>query len=146
MHRRQVTAYAFSFLLIGAIVGCDERTDATTGARQTGFPGQITAGGGTSGEVMAQSTQKSDARYATGTPGIPQGSGGNTGGAATGGTVVQQSTQKSDTGNTTGTPGIPQGSGGNTGGAATGGTVQQAGPGAEGSPSSSQAGQSATSR
>jgi hypothetical protein len=54
---------------------------------QTRFPGQVTAGGGTSGDVMARSGKAVDGNYAGGTPGIAGGAGGNTGGAATGGTV-----------------------------------------------------------
>ena len=57
--------------------------------RNTAFPGQVTAGGGTSGEVMAQAKKATDGSYAGGTPYIAGGSGGNTGGAATGGTVQE---------------------------------------------------------
>jgi hypothetical protein len=69
--------------------------------RNTGFPGQVTAGGGTSGEVIAQAktNKPTDGSYAGGTPYIAGGSGGNTGGAATGGTV--QESGHAPSGNTT---------------------------------------------
>lgn len=54
---------------------------------QTRFPGQVTAGGESSGVVMAQAKPAGGAKEDEGTPGIPQGSGGNTGGAALGGTT-----------------------------------------------------------
>ena len=58
--------------------------------RQTAFPGMVTAGGGTSGAVMARTARpETDATYAGGTPGIAGGGGGTTGGAATAGTVVE---------------------------------------------------------
>ena len=58
--------------------------------RQTAFPGMVTAGGGSSGAVMARTARpETDATYAGGTPGIAGGSGGTTGGAATAGTVVE---------------------------------------------------------
>jgi hypothetical protein len=71
--------------------GCTGRdTPSVSGVRQTKFPGQVTAGGGTSGQVLARTdTRTTDATYAGGTPGIAGGSGGNTGGAATGGTVQE---------------------------------------------------------
>lgn len=74
--------------------GCS-RTDkagisADTGVRKTNFPGMVTAGGGTSGEVMARAQKPAtDGSYAGGTPGIAGGAGGTTGGAATAGTVQE---------------------------------------------------------
>ena len=66
----------------------DKAADA--GIRKTGFPGMVTAGGGTSGEVIARSAKPiSDGSYAGGTPGIAGGAGGNTGGTATAGTVQE---------------------------------------------------------
>lgn len=53
----------------------------------TGFPGQFSAGGGTSGEVIARTGEERTVEGASGTPGIPEGSGGNTSGAALGGTT-----------------------------------------------------------
>jgi hypothetical protein len=50
----------------------------------------VTAGGLTSGQVMARSSKpETNAAYAGGTPGIAGGSGGTTGGAALGGTVAE---------------------------------------------------------
>jgi hypothetical protein len=84
---------ALTFLLHGAAAmlvlsaaGCKQHGD--NAMRETKFPGMVTAGGGTSGQVMAaHAGPKTDATYAGGTPGIAGGSGGNTSGAATGGTV-----------------------------------------------------------
>lgn len=72
-----------------ATAGCDRGyRDSTAGVRQTKFPGQVTAGGSTSGQVLARNAKPTtDATYAGGTPGIAGGSGGTTGGAATAGTV-----------------------------------------------------------
>jgi hypothetical protein len=62
-------------------------TPAEAGVRKTNFPGMVTAGGGTSGEVMARSQKPAtDGSYAGGTPGI---AGGTSGGAATAGTVQE---------------------------------------------------------
>lgn len=85
---------ALPLAVLLAASGCDERdnvkTDSVTGVLQTGFPGQITAGGGSSGAVMARTARpETDASYAGGTPGIAGGSGGTTGGAATAGTVQE---------------------------------------------------------
>ncbi len=61
-----------------------------TASIQTKFPGQVTAGGGTSGQVMARSAKpETNAAYAGGTPGIAGGAGGNNAGAAMGGTVTE---------------------------------------------------------
>jgi hypothetical protein len=63
---------------------------ADAGIRKTAFPGMVTAGGGTSGEVIARSAQPvTDGSYAGGTPGIAGGAGGNAGGASTGGTFQE---------------------------------------------------------
>jgi hypothetical protein len=60
------------------------------GVIPTKFPGQVSASGGTSGQVLARSSQpKTDATYAGGTPGIAGGSGGTASGAATAGTVQE---------------------------------------------------------
>ena len=67
--------------------GCSRNTaPASDGVIQTKFPGQVTAGGGTSGEIIARTARPvTDATYAGGTPGIAGGAGGNTSGAAIGG-------------------------------------------------------------
>ncbi|MDB5920117.1 MAG: hypothetical protein JWR40_4351 [Massilia sp.] len=63
---------------------------ADAGIRKTAFPGMVTAGGGTSGEVLARSAKPvTDGSYAGGTPGIAGGAGGTSGGTATGGTVQE---------------------------------------------------------
>jgi hypothetical protein len=82
-------------LLLGAAAvlasACSRQENAPdSGMRKTGFPGMVTAGGGTSGEVMARAQKPAtDGSYAGGTPGIAGGAGGNTGGAGTGGTVQE---------------------------------------------------------
>ncbi|MBD8530064.1 MULTISPECIES: hypothetical protein [unclassified Massilia] len=74
-----------------ALAGCDRgHTDAKDGVIQTRFPGQVTSGGLTSGQVIARSPKPTtNAAYAGGTPGIAGGAGGNTGGAALGGAVAE---------------------------------------------------------
>lgn len=71
--------------------GCtrhDKAADA--GMRKTAFPGMITAGGGTSGEVLARNAKPvTDGSYAGGTPFHAGGSGGTTGGTATAGAVQE---------------------------------------------------------
>lgn len=81
---------AAAVLLLG-MAACSERHDtvAVTGVRQTHFPGQVTAGGGTSGEVLGKSAKNTPGTYSGGTPGIAGGKGGNTGGTATGGSVQE---------------------------------------------------------
>jgi hypothetical protein len=80
--------------------GCERKAPASAGINQTNFPGQVTAGGGTSGEVMARTNRPTtDATYAGGTPHIAGGAGGTTGGAAMGGTV-QETGQGPSTGTT----------------------------------------------
>ena len=70
--------------------GCNRHENAADGVIQTKFPGQVTAGGGSSGQVLARSPKpETNAAYSGGTPGIAGGSGGTTGGAALGGTVVE---------------------------------------------------------
>ncbi len=68
------------------------RTDkpADTGMRKTNFPGMVTAGGGTSGEVIARAQKPvTDGSYAGGTPFHAGGAGGTTGGTATAGAVQE---------------------------------------------------------
>jgi transcription elongation factor len=73
--------------LLTIAAGCGSR-NREQGVNQTGFPGQVTAGGGTSGEVMSRSARvATEGGNARGTPGIPQGSEGNVGGTAMGGTT-----------------------------------------------------------
>lgn len=72
-----------------ALTGCNrDQADAKDGIIQTKFPGQVSAGGMTSGQIMAHSSKpETNAVYGGGSPFIAGGSGGNTGGAAMGGTV-----------------------------------------------------------
>jgi len=75
-------------LLAGlAFAGCGEKGGGSSSAsvRQTHFPGQVTAGGGTSGEVLARSERVKEGSTTGGTPGIAGGSGGTAGGPATAG-------------------------------------------------------------
>jgi hypothetical protein len=83
--------HAGACALLLAASGCDRnRAPVEGGVIQTKFPGQVSAGGGTSGQVLARNAKPvTDATYAGGTPGIAGGSGGNTAGAATGGTVQE---------------------------------------------------------
>ncbi len=71
--------------------GCSRNEQAAdTGMRKTGFPGMITAGGGTSGEVLARNAKPvTDGSYAGGTPFHAGGAGGTTGGTATAGAVQE---------------------------------------------------------
>lgn len=84
---------ALTLLTLGALAlaGCDSGQHAASGGViQTKFPGQVTAGGGTSGAVIARTSRPvTDGTYAGGTPGIAGGSGGTTSGAATAGTVQE---------------------------------------------------------
>jgi hypothetical protein len=79
------------FAACTVLVGCDRgHTNPKEGVIQTRFPGQVTAGGLTSGQVMARSSKpETNAAYAGGTPHIAGGAGGTTGGAAMGGTVAE---------------------------------------------------------
>lgn len=77
--------------LLLAAAGCHrDNVDAATGVRQTHFPGMVTAGGGTSGQVLAKNAKPTtDGTYSGGTPGIAGGAGGTSGGAATAGHVQE---------------------------------------------------------
>ena len=78
-------------LTLALLAGCgDKPTAASHGVIQTRYPGQVSAGGATSGQILtANARPETDATYAGGTPGIAGGSGGNTSGAAMGGTVQE---------------------------------------------------------
>lgn len=82
---------------VAVLAACGERGTSASeaGVKQTKFPGSVSAGGGTSGEVIARAGTAKEGQYMRGTPGIPMGAGGNTGGAATGGTVQQPSASPS---------------------------------------------------
>lgn len=96
MDRRKVlhdmSRLGVAFALVGAMVACGERgagVGGSVGVRETHFPGQITAAGGTSGEVMSRAKPPAEGKYSGGTPGIAGGAGGNTSGAAIGGTTQE---------------------------------------------------------
>lgn len=99
----------FSLAALVLLGGCDRnRNVSQAGVIQTKFPGHVTAGGGTSGEILEKNKPPTtDATYAGGTPGIAGGSGGTTGGAATAGTV--QETGQGPSSGTTPTAGKGQG-------------------------------------
>lgn len=84
-------ALAIGAVACAMLAACDRgRSSATDGIEQTKFPGQVTAGGLTSGQVMARTARpETNAVYGGGSPFIAGGSGGNTGGAAMGGTVAE---------------------------------------------------------
>jgi hypothetical protein len=83
-----IVMLAVSAVCASACSRTDQPADA--GIRKTAFPGMVTAGGGTSGEVIARSAKPvTDGSYAGGTPGIAGGAGGNAGGAATGGAAQE---------------------------------------------------------
>ena len=102
MRHRNAGLAALGCALLLGLAGCGRGpSSAADGVRQTHFPGAVTAGGGTSGEVMARAVA-----------GAKSGEGGR-GQAAPGGSV-------------SGTPGIPEGAGGTTSGPAMGATTQGA--------------------
>lgn len=108
MFKKAVALLALSFALLGSITGCAGRHDASSSdpsVRQTHFPGEVTAGGGTSGEVMEHSKEIASSGAPSGTPGIPEGSGGNTGGAALGGTTSPAAATKDTQGSASKPPG-----------------------------------------
>ncbi|MET0855730.1 MAG: hypothetical protein ABWY27_03180 [Telluria sp.] len=85
---RLIVTLGVAAMLAAACSRQDMAADA--GMRKTSFPGMVTAGGGTSGEVIARNAKPvTDASYAGGTPGIAGGSGGTTGGTATAGAVQE---------------------------------------------------------
>jgi len=152
--RTRITAIALLPLLLAlTLAGCDKDGQAAADS----WPGNLvcrmplSAGGGTSGEIMAQAASSSKAGAPSGTPGIPQGAGGNTGGAAMGNVGAanantnagQEGVRGQAPGGTgvAGTPGIPEGSGGTPSGAEMGGTTSgaaatQAAPAPGGAPPS----------
>lgn len=144
MKNRRALTLALSAGLV-VMSGCDREGEAGNEVRQTGFPGMVSSGGMTSGEVMARAGKAKDTPDPSGTPGIPQGAGGTTGGVQMGGTsgatggptggpagTVETTRQEGVRGQTaggtgsSGTPGIPEGAGGTPSGAAMGGTTSGA--------------------
>ena len=83
------TRWLLAMVALLALAACDGGTPrpAAQEGQNTGFPGSVTAGGGTSGEVLARSkTATGVTPKEAGTPGIPQGAGGTVGGTQLGGT------------------------------------------------------------
>jgi hypothetical protein len=79
-------------LLAGILLVACDRPGEIRGAviRQTSFPGQISAGGSTSGEVLAHKAKpETDGNYSGGTPFHGGGAEGNSGGTATAGSVQE---------------------------------------------------------
>lgn len=103
-------------MLLGTLTllaGCREQAPAASGVIQTKYPGQISAGGASSGAIMAATARPTtNAIYGGGTPGIAGGAGGNTSGAEIGG-ATRETGQGPSSGTTT-----PTGVGG------LGGTLQ----------------------
>ena len=75
------------FSALALLAACSR--DDHYGQRQTAMPGMVTAGGGTSGEVIARSKKATDGSYAGGTPYHAGGAGGTSGGTATAGAVAE---------------------------------------------------------
>ena len=94
-----------ALLMLGALTllaGCNrEPAPAANGVIQTKYPGQISAGGASSGAIMAATDRPTtDAIYGGGTPGIAGGAGGNTSGAEIGG-ATRETGQGPSSGTTT---------------------------------------------
>ena len=87
MKRRTASTIGAMALATFLLPACDRgQAPAANGVIQTKYPGQVSSGGLTSGQLMARTARpETDATYAGGTPGIAGGSGGNTSGAETGG-------------------------------------------------------------
>lgn len=83
--------YALCTAVLAMLLGaCGARDAGSSTVRQTGFPGQLTAGGGTSGDVFKRNSRPKTAGETTGgTPFHAGGAEGNTGGTATAGTVQE---------------------------------------------------------
>lgn len=101
MNRPAFAGAVAALAALAVLAGCDAGpTSAAHGVIQTKYPGQVSSGGATSGQIMARSARpETDATYAGGTPGIAGGSGGNTSGAETGG-ETQESGQGPSSGTT----------------------------------------------
>ena len=87
MRNHHVSVVGVAAALAILVAGCDRgQAPAANGIIQTKYPGQVSSGGMTSGQLMARTARpETDATYAGGTPGIAGGSGGNTSGAEIGG-------------------------------------------------------------
>ena len=101
----------FTGLAAIALPGCKRPdTGSAQSIRQTGFPGQLSAGGETSGRIIARTAKAAATDPAVAPSQAPQ----------------EGTRGQSPTGSVAGTPGIPEGSGGTTSGAEMGGTTPSA--------------------
>lgn len=131
MLKRSHCIVASSILLLG-LAGCGESQEQAKESHQTGFPGQFTAGGLTSGEVMAKNGTLQAKPDAQGSPVFVPAKAPAQSQAApqSAAPSPEQARGGSDTGTaqvkTEGTPGIPEGSGGNVSGTEMGGTTPDA--------------------
>jgi hypothetical protein len=121
MINRQVTSIASALVLLTAASGCDNASqNGAPEARQTKAPGQVTAGGGTSGEVMTKVGVLQPRKDANSSPVLvvipPEVVAAPTAPEAAGASGPKPS----------GTPGIPEGAGGNVSGPEMGGTTPAA--------------------
>ncbi|WP_334187942.1 hypothetical protein [Noviherbaspirillum sp.] len=130
---KPVIRLAASIAVAALAGGCDNvGSTAGSNVRQTGFPGQVSAGSATSGQVMARSGNEAKAAGApgaSGSAGSPPATApaGPKDQAAAGANAGQEAVRgQSPAGGVSGTPGIPEGSGGTTSGAAMGGTTSGA--------------------
>ena len=83
MKRRTASTIGGVALATILLAACDRgQAPAANGVIQTKYPGQVSSGGMTSGQLMARTARpETDATYAGGTPGIAGGSGGNPSGS-----------------------------------------------------------------
>lgn len=107
-----------SLLAALALSACDSAQEGPGDIERTNFPGQVSAGGGTGGEVMAkngtlQAKANAQSSPVLVTPQTPSPSSDNRAGGVAG----------PGTGQPAGTPGIPEGSEGTVSGTAMGGTT-----------------------
>ncbi len=124
---KQSHRIAASLILLLGLAGCGESQEQARESNQTGFPGQVTAGGLVSGDVMAKNGTLQAKPDAQGSPVfVPAKAPAQSPPAPS----SEQARGGSDTGTaqvkTEGTPGIPEGSGGNVSGTEMGGTTPDA--------------------
>jgi hypothetical protein len=141
MRRLKLTVQTAALCLLSLLSACQR--DGDMNVRKTAFPGEISAGGGTSGEAIARakSGNAGAGSAATATaPGTPAAPASPASPAATTPSTAPAAKEQMPSG----TPGIPQGNEGNTGGVALGGTtsaaaVTKAAPGAAPDPAAAKA-------
>jgi hypothetical protein len=133
---------ALLLLAAALLAGCGDRESANDGVARTGFPGMVTAGGHTSGEVMAAKGSAAPVNPGpAGTPGIPGGAEGNPGGAALGSTAPKTTNIAATTDAPAGPASapVPSASAAAGGASAPAVTTAAAPPGAPGAPASAAA-------